>query len=109
MTDCPNGLKQLPVSTTVRPVTQTADVDVNSASTNPSPLMVDAGGSISKQVPIRIISANPKMVARAGERSNVRTICMIMILSNYGISVFMILGGASPLYVNSDNNFNLLT
>ena len=78
--NCPNGLKVVPVSTTVRPVTQTADVEVNRASTNPSRPMVDAWGSISKQIPVKMRNANPKIVVQAGDRSNVFNICMIAIL-----------------------------
>lgn len=65
--DCPNLLKAFPVSITVRPVTQTAEVEVKSAFTNPMCLPVEAAGSISRIVPIEIKSANPVMAIRAGD------------------------------------------
>jgi len=67
--DCPNGLKTLPVSTTVRPVTQTAEVEVNNAFTNPRCSPAEAAGSINRIVPMEIKSANPIMAVRAGDRA----------------------------------------
>ena len=52
--DCPKVVKYEPVSTTIRPVTQTALVEVKSASRSPIPSCV-ALGNISKPVPTNII------------------------------------------------------
>ena len=57
MTIWPNGLKWVPVSTTVNPVTQVALVAVNSASTKDNDFPTEAGGSISNNAPIRIAPA----------------------------------------------------
>ena len=54
MTICPNWVKKLPVSTTIRPVTQTALVEVNKASISVIPEWV-ALGSISNITPITIM------------------------------------------------------
>ncbi len=53
MTTCPNVVKKLPVSTTAKPVTQTALVEVNRASIG---LMCEcvALGSTSNRVPMAI-------------------------------------------------------
>jgi hypothetical protein len=67
--DCPRGLKAVPVSTTVRPVTQTAEVEVKRAFTNPRGSPVDAKGIISRIVPIKITIANPIITVRAGDRT----------------------------------------
>ena len=65
----PNGLQCVAVSTTTRPVTHTAEVAVNAASTSgvqvPS---ADEIGSISTTVPIAIRTANPVARIVAGER-----------------------------------------
>ena len=59
ITTWPKGLQYVPVSTTARPVTQTAEVLVNSAVRNgaPSPATT-ANGSIRKPAPTRITTAN---------------------------------------------------
>ena len=74
MTSCPNRLKAVPVSTTTRPVTQLADTEVNSASTNARLRPVAAAGSISKPVPAAISAAKAKMEVRAGDRKRIRRI-----------------------------------
>jgi hypothetical protein len=67
MTSCPNELKTFPVSTTTRPVTQVADVDVKRASTNPRLCGLVAEGNMSRVVPIEIRMANPMIEIRAGD------------------------------------------
>ena len=59
--------KKLPVSCTIRPVTQVADVAVNKASTKfkPSPLFVEIG-RVSKNVPIKIVIKNVAIKSCAG-------------------------------------------
>jgi hypothetical protein len=74
MTSCPNELKAFPVSTTTRPVTHVAEVDVKRASTNPSAFPVDAAGNISKAVPIAMSIINPKIKIRAGVRNSFRVL-----------------------------------
>ena len=66
----PNRVNEVPVSVTLRPVTQTAEVDVNRASTkfNPLPVPVVAWGKRSRPAPAKIIARNPKTVAGPGER-----------------------------------------
>lgn len=80
ITNCPKTEKCFAVSATVRPVTQTADVDVNSASTKRMGLSVDAFGSISSNVPMAIRRANPIIVARAGDLKNVLNTCLLDML-----------------------------
>ncbi|MNS63965.1 hypothetical protein D3C72_970750 [compost metagenome] len=60
MTTWPNLVKSMPVSLTTSPVTQVADVDVNSALMNSSgfPLVFEIG-SIRSTVPSIIIAAKP--------------------------------------------------
>ena len=67
MTTCPNGLQNVGVSTTVSPVTQTAEVAVNSASTNDgdSPAAVEIG-SISSAVPTSTAEPKPTTTACSG-------------------------------------------
>jgi hypothetical protein len=60
MTDSPNVLQYPGVSTTMSPVTQTADVEVKTAvrkSVPPGPSV--ATGSISSAPPTRMATANP--------------------------------------------------
>jgi hypothetical protein len=57
------------MSTTVSPVTQTAEVDVKSASTNPTGAPLEEIGSISKIVPEKIKRANATIAVRAGDRN----------------------------------------
>jgi hypothetical protein len=57
------------VSTTVRPVTQTAEVDVKSASTHPTGAPLEEIGSISRIVPVKIKRANATIAVRAGDRT----------------------------------------
>jgi hypothetical protein len=57
------------VSTTVRPVTQTAEVDVKSASIYPTGAPLEEIGSISRIVPVKIKSANATIAVRAGDRT----------------------------------------
>jgi len=52
-TPCPNNVYALPVSTTTRPVTVTAEVDVKRASERDMPC-VDEMGSINKAAPMAI-------------------------------------------------------
>ena len=58
ITNCPNPEKSLPVSSTIRPVTQTADVAVNRAFTKPMDLpdLADIGRS-SSSAPTRMATA----------------------------------------------------
>ena len=66
MTHCPKFEKAVPVSTTIKPVTQTAEVDVNRATNGsfqpPEALEI---GSISRQVPNRIAPKNPRQIVLA--------------------------------------------
>ena len=67
MTACPNRLNVSPVSTTTSPVTQTALVAVNSASSGPTCAPgCTANGSISSAAPSKISSAKPTAMMRAG-------------------------------------------
>ena len=52
---------------TTRPVTQVAEVAVNSAFTNPRLSVVVAEGSINRVVPNKMRLANPVMEMRAGD------------------------------------------
>ncbi|RDI41769.1 hypothetical protein DFR68_13018 [Nocardia mexicana] len=55
------------VSTTTSPVTQTADVEVNTAvTTGVQPLDSEEIGSINNRAPSRFTAANPATVSRAG-------------------------------------------
>lgn len=58
MTSCPKREKCVPVSTTVSPVTHTADVAEKSASTRDSGSSALANGSQSKRVPLRTAAPN---------------------------------------------------
>ena len=80
MTSCPNGLKAFPVSTTTRPVTQVADVEVKRASTNPRPDMFVAEGSIRRTVPMEMRMANPIIEMRAGDSKSALEMLIIKIL-----------------------------
>ena len=68
ITTCPNALQCVPVSSTTSPVTQAADVAVNSASTNGvgSPDCV-ANGSMRSAVPMAIRTANTDSRVGAGD------------------------------------------
>ena len=68
ITACPNSDQYCMVSWTTRPVTQVAEVAVNSASRKPAPpgARVEIG-SISSRAPARMSSKKPKMITRAGE------------------------------------------
>ncbi len=55
------------MSNTTSPVTQLADVDVNSAFTSPIAFPVDAQGSINRTVPVEMRIKNPKMRSLAGD------------------------------------------
>ena len=69
----PNGLQYVPVSTTTRPVTQTADVAVNSAVTGWVQVpAADEIGSVRTAVPIAIITMNPSASTTAGRRGGRR-------------------------------------
>ena len=61
ITVCPNIFQYVPVSTTINPVTQTADVAVNKASKKLvlSPLVVDIG-KVNINAPTNITNINPK-------------------------------------------------
>ena len=68
MTACPNSVQWLQVSYTTSPVTQVAEVAVNSAlrkGTDPPSRL--AAGSINRPVPARIMSKNPSAMTCAGE------------------------------------------
>jgi hypothetical protein len=69
MTNLPNNDQNVPVSTTTRPVTQTAEVAVKKAFRKPGllPLALEMG-SVNKSAPINITAANPKIRISAGER-----------------------------------------
>jgi hypothetical protein len=68
MLACPNPDQYVGVSTTVNPVTQTAEVAVNSAVRKgaEAPLPAREIGSHSSSVPIAIASANATATSRAG-------------------------------------------
>ncbi|GAA4783027.1 hypothetical protein GCM10023200_15580 [Actinomycetospora chlora] len=67
MTTWPSVDHDEPVSTVVSPVTHTADVAVNSASSTPAPSGVAlAAGSASSPVPTRIPAANASAMTWAG-------------------------------------------
>ena len=68
ITTCPKLVKYVPVSTTVRPVTQVADVMVKSASMKPIEPPVVACGSINTNVAARIYAA--KLNARIFSGAN---------------------------------------
>jgi hypothetical protein len=67
MTACPNPLQWVPVSTTAKPVTDTADVAVNRASSNEVdwPDAVAAGNNNST-VPNAMVATKPVTTVRAG-------------------------------------------
>ena len=63
ITTCPNMVQPVAVSTTTSPVTQTADVEVNSASINGvQPPAFDAKGSASRSVPSKMTAKKPRMM-----------------------------------------------
>jgi hypothetical protein len=63
----PKPLQYVPVSTTARPVTHTAEVDVNSAVTSPVAVPSSAAtGSASSTVPSTITAAKAITTVRAG-------------------------------------------
>jgi len=64
----PVSVKRVPVSTTVNPVTQTADVAVKRASMNLSLPVADIDGRVSNVAPIKIVVANPATRIVDGER-----------------------------------------
>ena len=68
ITECPNRVNAVGVSTTTSPVTQVALVEVKSASTNPRrcPAGVDAG-SISIPAPQKITAPNPPTSTSGGD------------------------------------------
>ena len=66
MTICPNSVKCVPVSTTTRPVTQEADVAVNSASKKLSGSPWEAMGNISSSAPRRATHKKPSGRIRMG-------------------------------------------
>ena len=67
ITNWPKTLKYVPVSTTVSPVTQTAEAAVNNASMKLTPPVTVAKGSNNKAVPVAIIKTNPAARKRAGD------------------------------------------
>ena len=67
MTSCPNELKTFPVSTTTRPVTHVAEVDVKRASTNPRLELFVAEGSIRRAVPMEMRIMKPMIEIRTGD------------------------------------------
>ncbi len=70
MTTCPNPVQYVGVSTTVKPVTQTALVEVNNAVTKPAPPGPDSAiGSINSPVPTATAAANPVTTTCAGCRN----------------------------------------
>src|SRR5215510_341770 len=66
ITMCPKVENSLPVSRTVRPVTHTALVAVNSASRRPICASADARGRVSSSAPTRMATANPPTSTRVG-------------------------------------------
>jgi hypothetical protein len=66
ITMCPNVENSLPVSRTVRPVTHTALVAVNSASSRLIRAPDDARGRVSSSAPTRMAAANPPTSNRVG-------------------------------------------
>jgi hypothetical protein len=67
--DFPKGVKTVAVSTTIKPVTQTALTEVNRASRNDNGCIV-AFGSINNPLPIAIINKKLKAKIMEGERFN---------------------------------------
>ncbi len=71
ITPSPNPLQYVPVSTTTRPGTQAADVEVNRAVTKPvAPPSSEAAGSVSSTVPRRMTAAKAMTTVRAGCLAN---------------------------------------
>src|SRR5262249_23551267 len=68
ITTCPNVENSFPVSRTVRPVTHTALVAVNSASRKPIRAPAAARGRVSSSAPTRMAAANPPRSTRVGCR-----------------------------------------
>ena len=67
ITTWPKVLQYVAVSTTMRPVTQTAEVDVNAAVRKDAPpSSVVATGSIRSAEPTRIATAKATPISRAG-------------------------------------------
>ncbi len=66
MTVCPKPLKAVAVSTTTRPVTQTAEVAVNRASTKPMRPPRALGGSQSRTPPMKMAGRKLRARTRAG-------------------------------------------
>jgi hypothetical protein len=70
----PKGVQKVAVSTVIRPVTQTAETEVNRASMNTSAdWSVRAAGSISKAAPMRMTSRNAAGTALTGWVISLRT------------------------------------
>ena len=64
ITICPKPLHWVQVSKSVRPVTQVAEVAVNSAPRKEQPIpLLDAAGVISSSVPIRMIDAKARAMS----------------------------------------------
>ena len=63
---CPASERSLPISMVANPVTHTADVAVNRASTNPSRPFAAEKGKERSQVPSRMQTAKPRMKVRSG-------------------------------------------
>jgi len=80
ITHCPKRLKALPVSTTVRPVTQTAEVAVKRAFMKPRRWPVEAEGNIRSKVPTAISRMNPPTEIRAGDLRSDWEIRLVRIL-----------------------------
>ncbi len=71
ITPSPNPLQYVPVSTTTRPVTHTAEVEVNRAVTNPvAPPSSEDTGSMSRNAPSRITAPKAMARVRAGCTAN---------------------------------------
>ncbi|MCC2685170.1 MAG: hypothetical protein K0R75_2069 [Paenibacillaceae bacterium] len=80
MTNCPNIVYWVPVSTTTRPVTHVEVVAVNKASIQATGDPVEEIGSVNRNAPIRMINPNPDTRIRGGVSWNSFCGCLIEIL-----------------------------
>ena len=72
----PAGLQKLPVSTTISPVSDTADVAVKSADRKEARAVpASANGSMSKTVPSKMSKRKPAAVKRAGPHCRMESRC----------------------------------
>ena len=96
ITSCPKRVNCRPMSRTDRPVTQLAEVDMKSASTNPMGEPAADVGSMSRAVPTAMSRANPIIDMRAGDRSRYDDIWVI----SDSLSIFsLIMSSALPALI----------